>query len=647
MLDDAIRRREQGSAGLPPIAGPAHPDPGCALPGLARATSLFRLTSFERDVLLVALACDIDATCARKIAELEGHHVPRHPSISTVLAVLDPWLGDARAAAFATLSPSSRLMQLGLLEVAGDGPYTSRQVRVPPLVWRRILGLAVSPEAALLAVPSGGLAALVLSPATADRTARMVSWLQNRAPEQATLSIVGRSGCGRHTLAAVIADALGYAALSIERAMLEDPRSLRAAAFDATWRRAAIVATAAPGIAEGLDGIRTTPLIFIVDPDEQDHDTRRHPAIHIQDLPEDLRLDAWRAALAASSDAASVDPSTAATKFRFGAGKIRRVVATAVRSAQIDARRVTEDDLVTAAREAAASAIDRRVQRLSLPYEIGDLVLTPATARELQLVIAWARHREHAFGTTGAGRRISGRDHLACLFWGPPGTGKTMAAQIVARSLGLELWRVDLSQIVNKYIGETEKNLDHVFDEAEAVGAMLFFDEADALFAKRTDVHDAQDRYANMETAFLLQRIEHHRGLVVLASNLRKNFDDAFGRRLQVIAEFGLPDAADRKAIWERHLAPETLAADVDLSYLARQFALAGGDIRNAATTAVLLAAPEQETVAMRHLVIAVSRELRKLGRMLTSDDLKHWDATIRAYQQSHPTLFAAAEDRA
>ena len=210
-----------------------------------------------------------------------------------------------------------------------------------------------------------------------------------------------------------------------------------------------------------------------------------------------------------------------------------------------------------------------------------------------------------------------------------------MAAQVIARSLQLTLVRVDLSQVVSKYIGETEKNLEKVFIDAEATGALLFFDEADALFGKRTQVSDAHDRYANLETAFLLQRLESHPGIVILATNLHANLDAAFLRRFQVVAEFVLPGPAERAQIWDRHLAREHLAEDVDAMLLGTMFTLSGGEIRNAAITAVLLAAAERARVGMPHLSVAIWRELRKSGRLISPDDFGIWRDVILAYTRS------------
>ncbi len=251
------------------------------------------------------------------------------------------------------------------------------------------------------------------------------------------------------------------------------------------------------------------------------------------------------------------------------------------------------------------------------PATLADLVLPPAALGEIQRLLDWARYRDevtamgplHGMGGKGVG--------ICALFSGPPGTGKTLAAHVVADSLGMDLYQVDLSAIVDKYIGETEKNLERVFAEAEATNAVLFFDEADALFGARSEVKHANDRYANQEIAYLLQRMEQFDGITVLASNLRGNLDPAFARRLHFMVAFPDPDEPTRRRLWTHHLADIEIdpADPVDVDRLAASVELAGGDIRNMVLTAVYAAVAEGGPLGMRHVTDAVHREHLKLGR--------------------------------
>ena len=261
-------------------------------------------------------------------------------------------------------------------------------------------------------------------------------------------------------------------------------------------------------------------------------------------------------------------------------------------------------------------------QKLPCPFEEKDIVLPAKTRHELDLIVSWAKHSSKVFGSDGYGEKLRTGRGLSCLFSGPPGTGKTMAAQVIARRIGYDVYRIDLSQVVNKYIGETEKNLSKVFDEAQRSKVVLFFDEADTLFGRRSEVKDAHDRYANIETGYLLQRLETYEGLAILATNLQRNLDEAFLRRLQVTAEFPIPGVVERRTIWEKLLPPMEPDSDLDLTLLSQRFEVAGGDIRNAIFTALLLAADDSSPLAMRHLVLGLWRELQKSGRVV---DLVHF----------------------
>jgi SpoVK/Ycf46/Vps4 family AAA+-type ATPase len=242
------------------------------------------------------------------------------------------------------------------------------------------------------------------------------------------------------------------------------------------------------------------------------------------------------------------------------------------------------------------------------------------------------RHRRTVLESWGFDQHLAMGKGLCTLFAGPSGTGKTMAADIVANDLGLELYKVDLSTLVSKYIGETEKNLDRIFVAAQEANAILFFDEADAIFGKRSEVKDAHDRYANIEVGYLLQKIEEYDGVVILATNLRKNIDDAFIRRLHMAIEFPFPDEEDRLRIWQKVFPSEApLDADVNLRFLARQFKVAGGNIRNVALLSAYLAADEDVSIGMSQIVRAVKREYQKLGKLVTATDFGMYLSLVRA----------------
>ena len=231
----------------------------------------------------------------------------------------------------------------------------------------------------------------------------------------------------------------------------------------------------------------------------------------------------------------------------------------------------------------------------------------------------------------GFGRRSGRAQGLVAMFAGDSGTGKTLAARVLANELGLELFRIDLATVVSKWLGETEKNLERVFAAAQGANAVLFFDEADAVFGRRSDVQDSHDRYANLQTAYLLQRMERHDGPIVLATNMRGNIDDAFLRRMDAVIEFPFPTAEYRLRLWELLLPPEApRAADVELDFLAERFELSGGGIRNAAIAAAVLAASEGSAIGMTQLVRGVAMEYAKHGRLTLAADFDRFHDLVR-----------------
>ena len=251
---------------------------------------------------------------------------------------------------------------------------------------------------------------------------------------------------------------------------------------------------------------------------------------------------------------------------------------------------------------------------------------------QLKELCRQARHKHTVYGDWGFDRKLSLGKGLSALFSGPPGTGKTMAVEVIATDLGLDVYKTDLSQVVSKYIGETEKNLDRLFTEARAGNAILFFDECDALFGKRTTVQDAHDRYANIEIAYLLQKLDEHDGLSILASNLRQNLDAAFTRRLTFIVEFPFPDEDSRRRIWQSIWPAEVpRSKNLDLDFMATHFKLAGGAVKNIAVAAAFLAAEDRTELTTEHLLWAARRELEKSGRRVARSELGRYGDAMDA----------------
>ena len=327
-------------------------------------------------------------------------------------------------------------------------------------------------------------------------------------------------------------------------------------------------------------------------------------------------------------------PGLAAT-FRVTPGQIRKASALARQAAQrrvSPAQGLTLADLAQACSAQTNDRLEGLARRLEGERGWGDLVLPASSLQQLQAIGAHVRFRDTVYGRWGFGARVKRSRGLNVLFYGGSGTGKTLAAEVLACALGLALYRIDLSSVVSKYIGETEKNLERIFAEAQAANAILLFDEADALFGKRSEVKDAHDRYANIEIGYLLQRMEDFDGVSILTTNLRRNLDDAFVRRLHFIVEFPFPDEASRLRIWRSHLpAAAPRAPDLDLPFLARQFKLSGGHIRNVVVSAAFAAAAAGEAIGMPHFIRGVYGEFQKIGRTCQPTEFGPFAAALEA----------------
>jgi ATP-dependent 26S proteasome regulatory subunit len=330
-----------------------------------------------------------------------------------------------------------------------------------------------------------------------------------------------------------------------------------------------------------------------------------------------LRRQIWERAYNGTGTVdASVSLDFLAAGFRFSENQIQRAALRARTEADLFERgHLTQSDLLAGCYAESNRGLNFLAVRVSARPRWADLILRPEPQRQLHELCNHVRHSGTVYQGWGfgAGHTSSG---VHALFVGSPGTGKTMAASVIAAELGLELYRIDLSSLVSKYIGETEKNLSRIFDEAGTSNAILFFDEADALFGKRGEVKDAQDRYANMEVSYLLQKMEDFPGITILATNFRANLDKAFVRRLNFIVDFPFPDATERMSIWERNLpAKAPVARDVDLGFLAARLDVPGALIKNIARNAAFLAAAEHSAISMRHIRRAAVREYQKDNR--------------------------------
>ena len=351
--------------------------------------------------------------------------------------------------------------------------------------------------------------------------------------------------------------------------------------------------------------------------------------IHIKRLSTSDRIDLWKTMLDGVTD--EMPPQTIealAGQFMLTTGQIVAAASAAMTRALQEGRLLQSTDLFEAARFHSGHHLAGLAHKIEPRYTWQDLVLPETPITMLRELVGMVKSRPRVLEEWGLGRKLTSSLGVSALFTGPPGTGKTLAAQIIANELGIDLYRIDLSTIVSKYIGETEKNLERIFNEAQTSNAILFFDEADAIFGKRSEVKDAHDRYANIEVGYLLQRMEAYDGVAILATNLRANLDEAFTRRLQFIINFPFPEEEYRLRIWDVLMPPELPRANnLDLKLMAKRFKLAGGSIRNSIVSAAFAAAEESQSqgesgcIKMSHLMHGVQRELQKMGKLVQEND--------------------------
>ncbi|MFN2588679.1 MAG: ATP-binding protein [Actinomycetota bacterium] len=575
----------------------------------------FCLTDLDVAVLLVGLAPDVEPRFERLFAYLHDDVSRRRASTGLALELC----GASRAAGAARqrVGPAAPLVANGLLLVEEDDrPFLTRSLRVPDRVTAFLLGDETPvPRVAALSTrwvdaPLGDVAFVAGALAGGERL------LYLRGPAGAAFSLAG---------AALSLAGLSPLAVDLRRLSPDDdvPVLARAIALEARLASKPVVAgpvdalaARGPAAVRALCEATCTMIVTGTRPWDVEWASELPLTADVEAPDPQRRRELWARAVDGRA-APGLDPAGATAQFRLTPDQTLRSAAFAVRRAAAAGRDVTAADLCAGARAQNASGLERLARRVEPRVRWDDLVLPAGVARLLRDLAARARHRERVLDVWGMSGRSSRGRGITALFTGESGTGKTMSAEVVAADLGLDLYLIDLSTIVDKYVGETEKNLEKVFAEAEHVNGILFFDEADALFGKRSEVKESRDRWANVEVAYLLQRMELFDGMAILATNLRANVDDAFTRRLDAVVEFPLPDEAARLRLWKHHLGGRLpLAPDVDVDFLARAFRLAGGNIRNVALQGAYLAAGNGGVVGMPQLIQATEREYHKLGRL-------------------------------
>jgi ATP-dependent 26S proteasome regulatory subunit len=609
---------------------------------LQRLATLLQLDRFELDALLLGLAPALDEQYGQLYAVLQGNPARQRPSLSLILDVAAP-AGPDRLLYLDYFAPTAPLARYHLLRQdpqAAAGPVGNAVYPDSSLVSWLLLGHYQANEQLASCVTFHGephaepaLLADDVQQAVVEATGR---------PE--VLVLFGPDRLARETAAQLYASevqrplleldleqviAQGVAAEIAVELLLRDALLTGAVPHVQGWD--ACLSEDAPDPAL-LSAICQHPLPTIISgqghwqPRRVARERRlRWLAFPIPVTEQRLRLlrhflghDGGESGAFHHSGWAA-----AAGQFRLASGPLRDLVETARDLAGQRQEVLSPEHIFAAARAHSNPRLATLARKITPRYDWDDLVLPEDQIAMLRELVAMVRQRPRVLEQWGVGRKLTASAGVTALFFGPPGTGKTMAAEVIAGELGQDLYKIDLSSVVSKYIGETEKNLERIFREAESSSAILFFDEADAIFGKRSEVKDAHDRYANIEISYLLQRMEAYDGVTILATNLRANLDEAFMRRLHFALDFPFPRVEDRLHIWRTLFPPGVpRGSDLDFELLAERFEIPGGNIRNIIVSAAYLAAANGQEVTMEHMMHAVRRELQKMGRLLSEQDL-------------------------
>jgi hypothetical protein len=591
---------------------------------MTRLWERFELGDFERFVLLLALAPELDSRYRAVLGYLNDDLALGLPTVALALD-LYAGAGPQSASLRHALRPDQTLVRFRLIRLrapTGVQSLLRHGIEVDDWLVGRLVGGPADPRESGFALEQA---------CATEPGARKPGACQAGAWQAG-------GDCGRLPLLVVSGDrraALDHALATVGGPLLiavEDGRSLSEETLLSAARRARLdglgVALTARTLRDAAlvqcagELAETMPVVVTTEDDEADALPDEWPRLRLPEVSTSERRARWEQRLreagvnVAGKAVAEIAASHAIALDRIDAAVTRLATESATRPR-------TRDELRAAARGVARHELGGLARRVAAGRSWSDLVLPVPLIGQLHEIAAAVRDRPRVLQEWGFGERPGGRGtHI--LFSGPSGTGKTLAASVIADEAGYALYAVDLARVVDKYLGETEKQLDRVFDEATAAGAMLLFDEADALFGQRAEVHDARDRYANVEIAYLLQRLDAHDGVTVLATNLPHHLDQAFTRRLHHRIEFPVPDPELRRRLWRAVLPPAApLAADLDLDLIAARFELAGGAIRNAALTAAYLAAADGCTIGLGEIVRAVARELEKGGRPATRSEFR------------------------
>ncbi len=627
---------------------------------LETLVNAFSLTRFETDALLVCLLPEIDRKYVQTYAFLQDDATKKGPTVDFILELLCDSL-EEKIQAREMLAPEAPLVKYQLIRLLEDhaarpssttGKFVQTDERIVSFLLGDNLTDARLGTIAAVAGPPSRLSGLVLSD---DTKARLEALAKNPEGRNTVFYFHGPAGSGRHVSAGAMCAEINVPLIDVylDRLMSLDipietylPLIFRegylqdAAIYFHDYDKWLANEKAARLFDNCLSSEinRYPQWVFLSgEKDLQPQSALRKSVVDIIfPVPSySQRRELWARFLGNGAGLPEgLNLSDLAGTFRLTGGQILGAIETTKNiaiSRDPHQAQITAADIYAACRKQFRETLNTLAHKIKSRYVWADIVLPKDQMEQLHEICAYMKHYNTVYGDWGFGNKVSLGKGLNVLFAGPSGTGKTMAAEILSTELGLDLYKIDLSMIVSKYIGETEKNLDRIFTEGQTSNAILFFDEADALFGKRSEVRDSHDRYANVEVAYLLQKMEEYDGVVILATNFRKNMDEAFARRMHFAIEFPVPEEPDRKRIWQGVFpAAAPMDEKVDLIFMARQFKITGGNIKNIAVSAAFLAASDGGVITMEHLIRATKREYQKTGKLCTEGEFAEYFPMVR-----------------
>jgi ATP-dependent 26S proteasome regulatory subunit len=624
---------------------------------LIKLASLYKLDSFETDILIVCLASQFDNKYRKLFAYLQNDVTLKNPTVELVLNLFCMNFKE-RLNARVHFSSHSPLFKNNIIQFIEDPkepdkPLIARELTANTRMVNYILGHEfIDENISLISEVNKSnikLDNVVLPEDIRDKIDNFVTYFRNNLiNENFIFSFYGAYGSQKLETACAICNNLGFQLLIVDLLALNNSDLYFERALDLVLRESKIMPSAIyfknsdflfdNYMEESyirryflLELDKNSNLMFIESslmlPIQGEFSNQRVISIELP-IPEfPIRKELWIKNLRNYQLEESADINEIASKYNLTAGQIKDIMTTASTFAiWRDSKKIiiTQKDIEEACHIHSNQKLNQLAQRIHPKHVWNDIILPADIKEKLRELVQMFKYKYVVYNDWGFDKKLSIGKGISALFYGEPGTGKTLACEIIARELGMDLYKIDISTIVSKYIGETEKNLSRIFKEAECSNAIIFFDEADAIFGKRTEVKDSHDRYSNIEVSYLLQKIDEYTGVVILSTNFMKNIDPAFLRRLQFNIGFPFPEEEYRKVIWQLMYPEKTpLDKNIDYGFLANKLKITGGNIKNIALQSAFFAAEKKETISMNHIFQAAKREYQKLGKDWEYADIK------------------------